>query len=90
MPEESLLRQPAERAMPHVIIKLHSGRSEQQKQKLAAEVTKVVMAALNVGEESVSVAIEDVVPSDWTEKVYKPDILAKPTTIYKKPGYNPP
>jgi len=28
-------------------------------------------------------------PEDWAEKVYKPDILGKPETIYKKPGYNP-
>ncbi|MGH6641691.1 MAG: tautomerase family protein [Bradyrhizobium sp.] len=75
--------------MPHVIVKLYSGRSEQQKKKLAAEVTKTVMAALNYGEESVSVGIEDVDPKDWVEKVYKPGILAKPETIYKKPGYNP-
>lgn len=38
---------------------------------------------------SVSVAIEDIEPKDWTEKVYVPDILAKPEKIYKKPGYNP-
>jgi 4-oxalocrotonate tautomerase len=37
----------------------------------------------------VSVGIEDVQPRDWTEQVYKPDILAKPDTIYKKPGYDP-
>jgi 4-oxalocrotonate tautomerase len=59
------------------------------KGKLAAEVTKVVMAILKYGEESVSVGIEDVEPNDWAEKVYKPDILARPETIYKKPGYNP-
>lgn len=41
------------------------------------------------GEESVSVAIEDVEPREWTEKVYKPDILGKPDMIYKKPGYDP-
>lgn len=75
--------------MPHVIVKLYSGRSEQQKERLAAEVTKAVMAALKAGEESVSVAIEDIEPKDWAEKVYKPDILAKPDTIYKKPGYDP-
>ncbi len=28
-------------------------------------------------------------PEDWAEKVYEPDILGKPETIYKKPGYNP-
>jgi 4-oxalocrotonate tautomerase len=75
--------------MPHVIVKLYSGRPEQQKEKLATEVTKAIMATLKAGEESVSVAIEDVEPSDWAEKVYKPHILAKSDTIYKKPGYNP-
>lgn len=75
--------------MPHVIVKLYSGRSEQQKAKLAEEVTKAIMATLKYGEESVSVGIEDVEPKDWAEKVYKPDILGKPETIYKKPGYNP-
>jgi 4-oxalocrotonate tautomerase len=75
--------------MPHVIVKLYSGRSEQQKEKLAAEVTKAVIATLKADEESISVAIEDIEPKDWAEKVYKPDILAKPDTIYKEPGYNP-
>jgi len=75
--------------MPHVIVKLWSGKSDQQKRKLAEEVTKAVMAATNYGEESVSVGIEDVAPKDWTAKVYKPDILGKRETIYKKPGYDP-
>jgi 4-oxalocrotonate tautomerase len=75
--------------MPHVIVKLWSGKSDRQKRKLAEEVTKAVMAATNDGEESVSVGIEDVAPKDWTAKVYKPDILGKRETIYKKPGYDP-
>jgi 4-oxalocrotonate tautomerase len=48
-----------------------------------------VTSALNYGEASVSVGIEDVEPKDWTEQVYKPDIIAKSHTIYKKPGYDP-
>ena len=75
--------------MPHVIVKLYAGRSRQQKTKLAQEITKAVMTALQADEESVSVAIEDVNPQDWTEKVYKPDILGKRGEIYKQPGYNP-
>ena len=75
--------------MPHVIVKLHSGKSERQKQALAQAVTKAVMSALNYGEESVSVGIEDVEPKNWTEQVYKPDIIAKAETIYKQPGYDP-
>jgi 4-oxalocrotonate tautomerase len=48
-----------------------------------------VTSALNYGEESVSVGIEEVEPKDGTEQVYKPDIIGKPRTIYKKPGYDP-
>jgi 4-oxalocrotonate tautomerase len=75
--------------MPHVIVKLWSGKSGKQKARLAEEITKAVMTTLSYGEESVSVAIEEIDPKDWTEKVYKPDILAKPAQIYKKPGYTP-
>lgn len=75
--------------MPHVIVKLLSGRSEQQKAKIAEEVTKAVMASANCAETSVSVSIEDIAPNDWTELVYKPDIIGKPDQLYKKPGYTP-
>ena len=75
--------------MPHVIVKLWAGKSEQQKTKLAEQITRAVMNTLSYGEESVSVAIEEIDPKDWTEQVYKPDILGRPDRIYKKPGYDP-
>ena len=75
--------------MPHVIVKLYSGKSERQKQALAQAVTEAVTSTLNYGEESVSVGIEDVEPKDWTERVYRPDFIGKLDTIYKKPGYDP-
>jgi len=74
--------------MPHVTVKLWPGKSEQQKKKLAAEITKAVMSTLDYEEESVSVGIEEVDAKDWMEKVYNPDIRVKPKTIYKKPGYD--
>jgi 4-oxalocrotonate tautomerase len=75
--------------MPHVVIKLHSGRSRDQKTKLAEAVTRAVMSALGSAETSVSVGIEDVAPEDWAEHVFKPDIVGKAATIYKQPGYRP-
>ena len=45
------------------------------------------MTVLNYGEESVSVAMEEVKPNAWMDNVYKPDITGKPEQIYKKPGY---
>ena len=41
--------------MPHVIVKLWPGKSEQQKTRLAEAITKDVMDILDYGEESVSV-----------------------------------
>jgi 4-oxalocrotonate tautomerase len=74
--------------MPHVIVKLWPGKSEKQKAKLAEEITKAVMTVLNYGEGSVSVAMEEVRADDWMDKVYKREILGKPTQVYKKPGYS--
>jgi 4-oxalocrotonate tautomerase len=75
--------------MPHVIVKLWPGKSEQQKQKLTERITQAVMTGLGYGEESVSVSLEDIPPGDWTEKVYNRDILGGPGKLYKQPGYNP-
>ena len=73
--------------MPHVIVKLWPGKSEQQKTQLAELITKDVTAVLSYGEESVSVSIEEVRSRDWKEKVYVPDILNGKGKLYKKPGY---
>jgi 4-oxalocrotonate tautomerase len=73
--------------MPHVIVKLWPGKSEQQKVRLAEEIVKDVTKVLSYGEESVSVAIEEVEPQDWDEKVYQPDIVNNLERLYKRPGY---
>jgi hypothetical protein len=41
--------------MPHVVVKLWPGKSEDQKKRLAEAITKVVMNILHYGEESISV-----------------------------------
>ena len=75
--------------MPHVIVKLYPGRSEQQKARLADEIVRDVVAIAKCEEKSVSVAFEEIKPEDWAEKVYKPDILDSQEKLYKQPGYNP-
>ena len=75
--------------MPHIIVKLYPGRSEQQKQQLADAITRDVISITKCEEKSVSVAFEEVDPADWPQKVYKPEILGKQDKLYKKPGYNP-
>ena len=75
--------------MPHFVVKLWPGKSEQQKTRLAWEITDSVTSVLNYGAESVSVGFEEVESQAWAEKVYRPDIKAKWDQLYKKPGYNP-
>ena len=75
--------------MPHIVVKMIAGRSEELKHQLAERITEDVVKVLNVGEESVSVAIEDIRAGEWTEKVYKPDISTHLDQLYKKPGYDP-
>jgi 4-oxalocrotonate tautomerase len=73
--------------MPHVIVKLWPGKSEDQKTRLAEKIAANVMDVLGYGEESVSVAMEEIRSSDWAAEVYRPDIKAKWDTLYKRPGY---
>ena len=77
-----------ENNMPHVSVKLWPGRSEETKQRLVDAIVKDVVHIIGCGEESVSVAIEEVEPKDWKEKVYDPLIRRKMDALYKKPGYS--
>ena len=75
--------------MPHILVKVVPGKSDEQKRRLAEEITKDVIDIFNTREASVTVAIEEVEKQDWVEKVYRPDIQEKWNTLYKMPGYNP-
>jgi 4-oxalocrotonate tautomerase len=75
--------------MPHIIVKLYPGRPAEQKKQLAREIVKSVVEIAKCKQKSVSVAIEEVTPDDWAEKVYKPDIVNNKKNLVVTPGYNP-
>ena len=75
--------------MPHVIVKMYPGRSEELKKQLADKIVKDVAEMCKCEEKVVSVAIEEIDKNDWPQKVYKPDIMEKKETLYIAPGYNP-
>ncbi|MDY6834236.1 MAG: tautomerase family protein [Chloroflexota bacterium] len=75
--------------MPHVVVKLYPGRSEEKKKRLESEIQKAVMTIAECEEKTVSVAIEEIDPDKWADTVYKPDILGNKDNLYIKPGYNP-
>jgi 4-oxalocrotonate tautomerase len=74
--------------MPHVVVKLWPGKSANQKRRLSDAIVQSVTSILNYGDESVSVAFEEVAARDWKSKVYEPDIVARRNQLAKEPGYN--
>lgn len=74
--------------MPHIIVKLYPGRSEELKLKLANKVTEAVIQAINAEEKSISVAVEEIPKENWPKEVYKREILNDKENLYKKPEYS--
>ena len=74
--------------MPHVTVKVRTGTPEDKKKQLAEAIVEDVVDIVGSGRDSISVAIEEVDPKDWKEKVYDPLIRGKMDTLCKKPGYS--
>jgi 4-oxalocrotonate tautomerase len=75
--------------MPHILIKLAIGKTEEEKGELTRRIVQDVISVLHVGEDAVSIAIEEIESQHWKEQVYQPDIQARWSTLYKQPGYKP-
>lgn len=75
--------------MPHVIVKLYPGRSEEQKTELSRKIAEQVVNVAKCEDSVVSVSIEEIDPEKWHKTVYEPDIMNKQEQLYKKPGYGP-
>lgn len=74
--------------MPHVIVKIWPGRTEEQKEALTKKIQEAVQETMGSKERSISIAIEEVPEEDWMSEVFNPDIIDKKHTLYKRPGYN--
>ena len=74
--------------MPHVIVKLWPGKSDEQKKRLSDAIVGDVTSILNYGDQSVSVAFEEVAARDWKSKVYDVDIAGCRNQLTELPGYD--
>ena len=74
--------------MPHVAIKLYPGRSAGQKEELTRRIVTAMVETIGATDGSISVSFEEVDPSDWDERVVKPDIADKLDCMVKMPGYD--
>lgn len=75
--------------MSRVLTKMYPKRRVEQKQRLDAAITECVASTAKCEDKFVSVTVEEIVPEDWAEEVYRPNILEKEGILTKKLGYNP-
>jgi len=73
--------------MPHIVVKLWPGRSEEEKIALTGRMAEAMKEIMDIPDKSISVAFEEVAQDKWMEEVYQPEIMAKKEFLYKKPGY---
>lgn len=75
--------------MPHISVKMLQGRTEEQKEKLAAALVKTLTQELHCSEHFVTCTIEDYNAREWQD-VFKTEISDKPAAkVYKKAEYDP-
>lgn len=55
--------------MPHIDIRMFSGRTEEKKKEVAEAVVEAMMESLGCERSHLSVAIHDVEPDKWNEEV---------------------
>lgn len=75
--------------MPHISVKMLEGRSEEQKEKLAAALVRALTEELHGSDHYVTCTVEDYSAEAWQE-VFRKEIAEKPKdVVYKKAEYDP-
>lgn len=74
--------------MPHIMIKIRTGYTEQEKSSLAEAIVATTEDQLKCNRDAISVAIAEIVPEAWAEDVYRPEIYPVMDKLHKKPGYS--
>ena len=72
--------------MPHILVKLWPGRTDEMKHSFAQKVAELAVEELNGNIDHMSVAFEEVDEAHWPEEVYKKDIKGNPN-VYLEPKY---
>ncbi|MBU2060310.1 MAG: tautomerase family protein [Bacteroidetes bacterium] len=73
--------------MPHIHIKHFPSISDEQKCSFSVRLSTLISEVFNCSEDVVSIALEEVEPDVWHEKVYQPDIVSKRNLLFKSPCY---
>lgn len=73
--------------MPHLIVKVATGHSQAEIEALTAKLTEAVTQTLNVGPDTLSIALEETPMASWMDRIYGPEIEPQLDRLLKRPGY---
>ncbi|MFE1590616.1 tautomerase family protein [Streptomyces sp. NPDC059402] len=74
--------------MPHVSIKYFPRHfTDDQKTRLAEEITTLVSENFEIYRDAVSVSLEPVAPEQWDERVVVPELTDRADLLIKAPRY---
>lgn len=73
--------------MPHIIIKLMTGRDEETKRKMAVKLAETLSKDFDIDKGSISVAVTDIPREEWKESVFDIELNDDNDELYIKPGY---
>ena len=74
--------------MPHIGIKMLKGRTQEQKEKLAAALVRTLTKELGCSEHYVTCTIADFDAVQW-QKVFEEEVTQKQDKVFKKAEYDP-
>ena len=74
--------------MPHIGIQMLKGRTQEQKEKLAAALVRTLTKELGCSEHYVTCTIEDFDAVQW-QKVFEEEVTKKQDKVFKKAEYDP-
>ncbi len=72
--------------MPYVIVKMHAGRDEQMKSKLADALFQTMQDTLGVPPKSLTIDIQETEKEQWAEKVRSVEIEPREDEMYYLSG----
>jgi len=75
--------------MPHIVVKMYKGRTEEQKNKMCEAVSEALISSINCSDDHISIEIEEYEKETWGEEVFYPEIMKNIDKLYKKPNYKP-
>jgi len=72
--------------MPHIVVKMYPGRSEEMKSAMVQALLNAASDALKAPQDWFTIGVEEVTPDNWEEQVAKPEIEGKADTLYYRNG----